>query len=347
MSLLEDVFRAQLRLRSWVAHTPLLRNTNFSSRFSAAVWIKREDLQAVRSYKLRGAYNKILSLLDDCAQSEHCPEMVCASAGNHAQGVAYACNQLGLAATIFMPVNTPRQKIAQVRRFGNAGLQVLLVGDRFDDAYVAALRYTSDHKASLVHPFDDEAVIAGQGTVALEILEAAPTPIDYVFIPVGGGGLAAGIATGFRELSPRTRLIGVEPLGAPAMKTSIANGFNTTLDAIDTFIDGAAVSRVGDLTFEICRKALDDIVLIPEGKVCSTILQLYNEEAIVAEPAGALALSALDFYKAEIKGKKVVCILSGGNNDIDRIEEIKRRAAEYKRDRLSQIEMFRYTNRKR
>jgi threonine dehydratase len=204
-----------------------------------------------------------------------------------------------------------------------------LEGDTFDDAYAYAVENATNNFKKFIHPFDDYKVIAGQGTVGLEILSASQKPIDYVFVPVGGGGLAAGLSTVFRELSPKTKIIGIEPEGAPAMKTAIENGENSPLETIDKFVDGAAVKQVGDLTFEICKDTLDDIILVPEGKVCTTILRLYNEEAMVVEPAGALAIAALDFYRDKIKGKNVVCIVSGSNNDIERTAEIKERSLLY------------------
>ena len=225
-----------------------------------------------------------------------------------------------------MPVTTPAQKIKQVKLFGKEKVEVVLKGDTFDDAYNQAVLFSKEKKAIFVHPFDDELVIAGQGTVGLEIVEDSKFKIDYLFFPIGGGGLAAGVVSVFKQLSPETKLIGVEPQGAPSMKTSIEKDKNIILNEIDKFVDGAAVKRVGDKNFIICKNSLDDIVLVPEGKVCSTILQLYNEEAIVVEPAGALSISALDLYKHQIKGKNVVCIVSGSNNDITRTEEIKERS---------------------
>lgn len=322
---LEGIQSAKVKLNNVVVRTPLMKNLNFSERYQADISFKREDLQAVRSYKIRGAYNKISSLKD----TERANGIVCASAGNHAQGVAYSCHKLGIKGTIFMPSVTPKQKIGQVRMFGKDMVEVVLVGDTFDDAYNQAMDYCEKHQATFVHPFDDEKVIEGQATVALEILEDADGPIDYLFVPIGGGGLAAGAITALRTLSPNTKIIGVEPSGAPAMKDSIAQGTNLILPKIDTFIDGAAVKQVGAKTLEICKDGLDDIVLVPEGKVCSMILQLYNQEAIVVEPAGALSLAALDFYAEKIKGKKVVCVISGSNNDITRTEEIKERSLLY------------------
>ena len=322
---LEEILLAKERIKGVAVHTPLMKNENLSEEFSAQVWLKREDLQPVRSYKLRGAYNKIFAL----STNEKNKGVVCASAGNHAQGVAFACNKLDINATIFMPVTTPQQKIKQVKLFGKDKVEVVMKGDTFDESFQYASEYCDEKAAIFIHPFDDENVIAGQGTVALELIEDAKNRVDYLFVPIGGGGLAAGISTVFKALSPETKIIGVEPAGAASMKTSIQNGINTKLEDIDKFIDGAAVKRVGDITFEICKDSLHDIILVPEGKVCSTILRLYNEEAIVVEPAGALAIAALDFYKDEIKGKNVVCIVSGSNNDITRTEEIKERSLLY------------------
>lgn len=319
---LESIRAAAENLKGVSVHTPLMKNENLSERFAAQVYLKREDLQPVRSYKLRGAYHKISSLSENGVKSE----VVCASAGNHAQGVAFACRKLNINAVIYMPVTTPAQKIKQVKLFGKEHIEVVLKGDTFDDAYNEALQYSQTKNAVFVHPFDDESVISGQGTVGLEILEDTKEPIDYIFFPVGGGGLAAGVATVFKQLSPETKLIGVEPEGAASMKTSLENGKNTALTEIDKFVDGAAVKRVGDKTFEICQNLLDEVIAVPEGKVCSTILRLYNEEAIVVEPAGALSIAALDLYKTQLEGRNVVCIVSGSNNDITRMEEIKERS---------------------
>lgn len=325
MTLFEKVRQAKTNIEGVAVHTPLLKNENLSEEFSAQVWLKREDLQPVRSYKLRGAYNKISSL----SETEKAQRVVCASAGNHAQGVAYACHKLNINATIFMPVTTPLQKIKQVNLFGKDKVEVVLKGDTFDESAQLASAFCKEQSATFIHPFDDEMVIAGQGTVGLELLEDTQTPIDYLFVPVGGGGLASGICTVFNKLSPQTKIIGVEPSGAASMKTSIQNGVNTTLEKVDKFIDGASVKRVGDKTFAVCKDSLHDIVLVPEGKVCTTILRLYNEEAVVVEPAGALTIAVLDFYKEKIQGKNVVCVVSGSNNDITRTEEIKERSLLY------------------
>lgn len=325
MNLFKEAVIAKNQLQGVVSPTPLTENTNISTEFNATILLKREDLQIVRSYKIRGAYNKISSL----SASEKQQGIVCASAGNHAQGVAYSCNLLQIKGKIYMPKTTPKQKIKQVQLFGKSFVEIELIGDTFDDAYAKAVADAKKNNAIFIHPFDDLKVIAGQATVGLEILESYHKPIDYVFVPIGGGGLAAGLATIFKELSPSTKIIGVEPEGAPTMKTAIAAGNNSPLETIDKFVDGAAVKQVGNLTFEICRHLLDDIILVPEGKVCTTILRLYNEEAMVVEPAGALTISALDFYKDKIKGKTVVCIVSGSNNDIERTAEIKERSLLY------------------
>ncbi len=322
----EDVNHAATTIKDVANLTPLVHSLNFSDQFNAKVLLKREDLQLVRSYKIRGAFNKMSSL----SKEQLSKGVVCASAGNHAQGVAFSCRMLEVKGTIFMPVPTPKQKIEQVKMFGKAYVDVQLFGDSFDDAHREAEMYCYNSGASFIHPFDDPKVIEGQATIGLEILEQATEPIDILFIPVGGGGLASGIGPIFKTLSPQTKLIGVEPEGAPAMLTSLKNGVNTSLDQIDKFVDGAAVKRVGNVNFQICREVLDRVVTVSEGKVCETIMKLYNKDAIVAEPAGALTLAALDDFLPEISGKNVVCILSGGNNDITRTEEIKERALLYR-----------------
>ncbi|NVJ46044.1 MAG: threonine ammonia-lyase IlvA [Cytophagia bacterium] len=322
---LADIEKASERLRGVVQRTPLLSNLSFSEKYGANIQFKREDLQVVRSYKIRGAYNRISQL--NATQKEN--GVVCASAGNHAQGVAYSCRMLEVNATIFMPAPTPKQKVDQVKFFGKNWVDVVLIGDTFDDAYHLAQEYCQKQKASFIHPFDDEQVIEGQGTVGLEILADATEPIDYLFLPVGGGGLSAGVSTVFRQLSPNTKIIGVEPEGAPAMLKSFEAGENVVLKDIDKFVDGAAVQAVGQKTFQICKQNLDRVITVPEGLVCTTILALYNREAIVVEPAGALSVAALNHFKEEIKGKNVVCVLSGSNNDISRTEEIRERSLLY------------------
>ncbi len=322
---LQKVKDAAATIKEVVVATPLIKNPNYSQQFKANILLKREDLQQVRSYKIRGAFNKISSLSAD----EREKGIVCASAGNHAQGVAFSCNHLKIKGTIFMPAPTPKQKIEQVKMFGNGFVDVQLVGDTFDDASHQAKKMCDDLKKTFVHPFNDEKIIEGQATIGLEILEQATEPIDYVFVPVGGGGLASGLSSVFKELSPNAKIIGVEPQGAPSMKAAFEKNKNVILPKIDKFIDGAAVQQVGRLTFKICKENLDQIITVPEGKVCQTILDLYNKDAIIVEPAGALAISALDYFTDEIKGKNVVCVVSGSNNDITRTEEIKERALLY------------------
>ena len=322
---LDNVQLAAKKLEGVAYKTSLHQNTTFSKEFGANVFFKREDLQVVRSYKIRGAYNKMSSLTSDEKQQG----IVCASAGNHAQGVALSCKLLQIKGTIFMPSPTPNQKINQVKMFGEAFIDIVIEGDTFDDAFNAATLECDAKKKTFIHPFNDEKVIEGQATVGLEILEQTKHPIDYVFVAIGGGGLSSGLSSVFKYLSPETKIIGVEPEGAPSMLTSIKNKKNTALKNIDPFVDGAAVKRVGDLNFEICQQYLADVITVPEGKVCQTILDLYNKDAIVVEPAGALSIAALDFYSDEIKGKNIVCIVSGSNNDITRTAEIKERALLY------------------
>jgi len=316
--------QAALRLKDIVNRTPLQFNHNLSRKHKCNIFLKREDLQVVRSYKLRGAYNMMSSLPKEQLQKG----VVCASAGNHAQGFAYSCKKLNARGVVFMPIITPKQKVNQTKMFGEDYVEVKLVGDTFDDCAVAAKIFTEKNGMTFIPPFDDPRIIEGQATVAVEILEDK-TDIDYLFVPVGGGGLSAGVGTYFKTYSPKTKVIGLEPEGAPSMFEAMKAGHPVTLDNIDRFVDGAAVKRVGDLTFSICKDVLDEMHLVPEGKACSTILQLYNEDAIVIEPAGALSIAALDDYAEEIKGKNVVCILSGSNNDIDRMPEIKERSLQY------------------
>lgn len=322
---IEAVKAAAIKLKGIASKTPLIKNFQYSKKFQSNIYFKREDLQQVRSYKIRGAYNKMSSL----TALEIKNGIICASAGNHAQGVALSCNLLKIKGTIYMPSPTPNQKIEQVRMFGEDYIHIVLEGDTFDDAYHAAKKECDRLNKTFIHPFNDEKVIEGQATIGLEILEQTKKPIDYIFIPVGGGGLASGVSTIFKELSPKTKIIGVEPEGAPSMSVSIKNNKNTELEHIDKFVDGAAVRRVGDLAFPICKANLDEMITVPEGKICHTILELYNKDAIVVEPAGALSITALDFFKDEIKGKHVICLVSGSNNDITRTAEIKERALLY------------------
>jgi len=321
-SVLDNVYKAAKRLRNVVVRTPLAINNNLSNIYEAKISFKREDLQRVRSYKIRGAYNKMAVMsAENLARG-----VVCASAGNHAQGVAFACSTMKVKGTIFMPLPTPGQKLEQVRMFGGNDIDIVLYGDTFDEAKDAAVKFCKENQGIFIHPFDDQDIIDGQATAALEILEQSDDPVDYLFLPVGGGGLAAGVCSVFRELSPHTKIIGVEPSAAASMKKALEKGEPVLLEKISRFVDGAAVQRVGDLNFELCKDVLHDMALVDEGMVCETILSLYNKDAVVVEPAGALSVAALEKYKDQIRGKNVVCIISGSNNDITRMEEIKEKA---------------------
>jgi len=322
---LDEVLKASHALKGVISNTPLQKNEILSERYQSNIYLKREDLQVVRSFKIRGAYNLMQSIERETLQKG----VVCASAGNHAQGVAYSCRALKVPGKIFMPITTPRQKVSQVARFGGQQVEIILTGDTFDDSFQAAKKYCEEHNMSFIHPFDDPKIIAGQGTVGLEIINELQEPLDYVFATVGGGGLISGVASCIKNISPQTKIIGIEPAGAPALKKSLEANQVVTLESIDKFVDGAAVKRIGDLTFNICKNMVDDVLLVPEGKVCTSILELYNENALVVEPAGALPVAALDFYKEQIRGKNVVCIISGGNNDIERMQEIKEKSLLY------------------
>ncbi len=374
--ILLDFTAAAQRLKKVVNKTPLQLNVNLSKKYQCNVYLKREDLQVVRSYKLRGAYNMMSSLSPEQLQRG----VVCASAGNHAQGFAYSCKKLGTKGVVFMPVISPNQKISQTKMFGEEFIEVKLIGDTFDDCAIAAKKYTEENGMTFIPPFDDYKIIEGQATVGVEIFEQfnkqqekqnkennenkeksevtslqslAPISqvsspfggdrggffegdrggfgftLDYIFMAVGGGGLSAGVGSYFKTFSPQTKIIGVEPKGAPSMYAALKAGEPITVENIERFVDGAAVKRVGDITFSICKNVLDDMLLVDEGKVCTTILQLYNEDAIVAEPAGVLSIAALDEYAEKIKGKNIVCVIGGGNNDIDRMQEIKERSLQY------------------
>lgn len=321
----QAIDEAALRVSAIINETPLQYSKRLSLKYGAEIYIKREDLQEVRSFKIRGAYNKISSLTAE----EKKRGVVCASAGNHAQGVAKSCADLQIKGAIFMPQITPNQKIEKVKQFGGEYVSVHLVGTTFDDAYAASVAYGEERKAVYVHPFDDPVVIAGQGTVAKEIYEDLGGKVDVVVSAVGGGGLISGVASYLKDKNPFISVIGCEPLGAPSMQTSLKKGEVTKLEKIDSFVDGAAVMKVGGLTYTICKKLLDDIVVIPEGKVCTTMIELYQNDGIIAEPAGALSIASLDDLAPTIKGKTVVCILSGGNNDILRYPDIMERSLVY------------------
>ena len=321
----EDIDHAADVLAEILEPTPFQKNNNLSDIYDAKVYLKREDLQMVRSYKIRGAYNKIRTLAPEVLKYG----IVCASAGNHAQGVAFSCNKLRIMGSIFMPTTTPKQKIEQVRMFGKEYIDIVLTGDTFDAANDAAIKFAKKSGRTFIPPFDDPKVMEGQGTIGKEILSQCNEKLDYIFVPIGGGGLASGLGSYIKAMSPETKIIGVEPAGAPCMKTAIEKGEVVDLEHIDKFVDGAAVKKAGALTYEICKEVLDDIIVVPEGAVCTTIIHMYNKSAIVVEPAGALSVAALKFYKDKIKGKRVACIVSGSNNDITRMEEIREKSLLY------------------
>ena len=321
----EEIIKASKVLEEILEPTPFKKNDNLSEMYDAQIFLKREDLQMVRSYKSRGAYNKIRSIEPERLASG----IVCASAGNHAQGVAFSCNKLKIKGSIYMPTTTPRQKIDSVRMFGRDYVDIVLTGDTFDAANAAAIEYAKQSGKTFIPPFDDPKIIEGQGTIGYEILQQAKQPLDYIFVPIGGGGLASGIGSYIKRMSPSTKVIGVEPAGAPCMKTAIEKGEIVELEHIDKFVDGAAVKKAGALTYEICKSVLDDIITVPEGAVCTTIINMYNKNAIVVEPAGALSVAALRFYADKIRGKNIACIVSGSNNDIIRMEEIREKSLLY------------------
>ena len=325
----KDVDNAYLRIKDVVKETPLQFDLYLSQKYDCNVYLKREDLQWVRSFKLRGAYNAISVLTSEAKEKG----ITCASAGNHAQGVAYTAKALNLKAVIFMRVTTPLQEVNQVKFFGSKNVKIILTGDTFDDCLKEALIYTEQNHMTFIDPFNNVDTIAGQGTLAKEILNQSSNDsitFDYLFAAIGGGGLISGISTYMNQYSPQTKIIGVEPSGASSMYESVVvQNKIVTLDHIDKFVDGASVARVGDITYDIAKKFVDDYIQVDEGAVCSTILDMYSKQAIVAEPAGALSVSALEQYKEKIKGKTVVCVVSGGNNDINRMKEIEERSLLY------------------
>ena len=320
-----NIQKAADRISDLVFKTPCQVNAYLSNKYNAEVFLKREDLQSVRSFKIRGAYNKISQL----NQIDRDKGIICASAGNHAQGVAYACKHLKINAKVYMPSPTPQQKVKKVRLLGGKYIEIILNGDTFDAAYEEALKDAKINGAVFIHPFDDLQVIQGQATVGLEMLEQIPETLDYLFIAVGGGGLIAGVSSMYKQLSPTTKIVALEASGAASLYETIKKDEIVSLEKIDTFADGIAVKTIGKLSYELFKNNITDVVKIEEGHICSTILELYNEEAIVVEPAGAISVSALDKYQEEIRGKKVGLIICGGNNDITRTEEIKERALLY------------------
>ena len=321
----KGVESAAKKLKGLTRITPLEFNKRLSKNVNASVFLKREDLQQVRSFKIRGAYNKISSLKKD----EIKKGIICASAGNHAQGFAFSCQKLEIKGEVYMPATTPDQKVSQVRMFGAEFVDIILVGDSYDACQRVALDAAKDANKTFIHPFDDPEVIEGQGTIALEMLDQYSKGFDYVLVPLGGGGLISGMLTVFKKKSPGTKVIGIEPEGAASMKLALEKGKRISLESMDYFVDGAAVRQVGRLPFKICKEHLDQILVIPEGKICQTILEVYNKDGIVAEPAGALAIAALNLMSDRLKNKSIGVLVCGGNNDIFRMPEIKERALLY------------------
>jgi len=321
---INNVLHASKLIQTIFNYTPLTQHTDLSSKYKSNIYLKREDLTPVRSYKIRGAFNKMSSL-------QNRNGIVTCSAGNHAQGVAFSCKRLSISGDIFMPKITTKQKIDKVKNFGGSYVNIFLEGSNFDESFNIAKKYSLENKKEFVHPFDDEKVIEGQATVGLEIFKQHPTPrlIDYIFVPIGGGGLSAGLSSYIKEINPKTKIIGVEPLGAPSMTEAFNAGKVITLDKINTFVDGASVKTVGDLNYRICKKNIDNILLVNEGHVCSKILEMYNESGYIIEPAGVLSLCALDLMQEEIIDKNVVCVISGGNSDVFRMPEILERSLIY------------------
>jgi threonine dehydratase len=318
----ELVEQAAARLAGVVTRTPLEPNPRLSARTGAQVWLKREDLQTVRSYKVRGAYNLVVQLPPEVRDRG----VVCASAGNHAQGMALACRQLGVTGTVFVPGTTPRQKRERIAALGGDDVRVVVVGETYEDASSTAAAEAQRTGATLVPAFDDPRTVAGQGTVACELVEQLGRAPDVLVVPVGGGGLLAGMSTWFGERHPGTRVVGVEPAGAACMAAALAAGEPVALEALDSFVDGAAVRKAGAVTFPLIRDAGAELVSVAEGAVCTEMLGLYQTDGIIAEPAGALTATALGTVVQVEPGQTVVCVLSGGNNDVSRYAEVLERS---------------------
>ncbi|ATG41336.1 threonine ammonia-lyase IlvA [Phaeobacter piscinae] len=311
---------AEQAMRAIFPATPLQRSALLSERFGAEIYLKREDLSPVRSYKIRGAFNAMRKQLEQSL-------FVCASAGNHAQGVAYMCRELGKRGVIFMPVTTPQQKIQKTRMFGGDSVEIHLVGDYFDDTLAAAQKWCADEGGHFLSPFDDDDVIEGQSSIAVEIEAQLGGAPDHVILPVGGGGMSSGVARWFED---RVHCLFAEPAGGACLRAALAAGHPVALDHVDTFVDGAAVGRVGARPFEVLKQVpLPDVLSIAEDRICTTILEMLNVEGVVLEPAGALAIEALRDVRSWIRGKTVVCLTSGGNFDFERLPEVKERAQRY------------------
>ena len=310
--------------------TPLQFNQYLSDRHQANIWLKREDLSPVRSYKNRGAYAFLLDLLDKHPQTD---QLVCASAGNHAQGFSHACKHFKRRGVVFMPVTTPQQKIMKTSAFGDPHIEIVLSGDSFEECYTAANTYCAEHQAIFVPPFDHERIILGQATVAREIEQQFPKDkvVDVVVLPVGGGGLAAGVTSYFQTTSPQTEFVFVEPENAASLKAALQAGSPQTLRQVDSFVDGAAVAKIGEINFSrLNRFSTSNVVVAPTNGICETMIELLNIEGVVLEPAGALSIDALKRLEPQsIKAKNVVCVVSGGNFDFERLPEVKERALKF------------------
>lgn len=341
---MDGVGRASTALRTLFEPTPLQENEHLSRKFGARVLLKREDLSPVRSYKIRGAFNFFRKALRQAPDTEL---FVCASAGNHAQGFAFVCRQLGKRGVVFMPVTTPQQKIDKTRIFGGAFVEIRLVGDFFDDCYRAAIAFAETSKGLMVPPFDHKDIIEGQATVAAEIAQQMPAgkAADMVVMPVGGGGLSAGLTRYFRDAGWASRFVFAEPAGAPSLRESLATGKRVRLATVDNFVDGAAVAEIGREPFRLLKEfPAEAVKLVPENRLCSTMLEMLNIEGVVLEPAGALAIDALkDLSKRELKGKTVVCIVSGGNFDFERLPDVKERSLRF--EGLKKYFVFRFPQR--
>ena len=323
---LSEIKKASQLLKGVVIESPFQKIKSYSKKYNSNIFFKREDLQSVRSFKIRGAFHKISSL----TKSQSINGLVCASAGNHAQGFAVSCTNFGYKGRVYMPKSTPNQKIEKVRKFGKNNIEIILFGENFSQAYEMALKDCHDHNKIFIHPFDDIKVITGQATLFLEIIDQIDNELDYLFIPIGGGGLISGAINVFKQLSPQTKIIGIEPKGAPSMFQSLKKNRLVKLDKIDRFVDGIAVKKVGNYSFDFCKKYLDDIIILDENEICNSILELKDQENIIAEPAGAMSSASLWYYKEKIIGKNVGCIICGGNNDNSRMPEIIRRAKKWK-----------------
>ncbi|WP_311525274.1 threonine ammonia-lyase IlvA [uncultured Varibaculum sp.] len=305
--------------------TPLQKSERLSEEVGRPVYLKREDLQICRSFKVRGAYVRMAAMDED----ERAAGVVCASAGNHAQGVAYACALLGIKGTIFLPASTPRQKRKRIATIGGKWVEPVIVGGDFDEANRVAAAAAKEGGKVYVHPYDDPYTIAGQGSIAVDLDSQLPEDTDMILIPVGGGGLIAGMATWLKAHRPGIRIVGVESAGAASMKAALEAGNPVSLERVDSFVDGTAVGRAGDLTYQVVRDLVDDIVVVPEGAVCTEMLDLYHSEGVIAEPAGALASAAARNFLPQIPNGSVVCLVSGGNNDLSRYAEVTERSGRY------------------